>query len=98
MSVCAPPSCGVYVTEQAPPLRVQLVLLNVPPLLGLAAQLIVPVGALEGPESVSLTEAVQVSRSPALATAPGAQTTDVLVDRFATVTNLVGAPEAGSMI
>jgi hypothetical protein len=83
-------SVGVYVTEQVPPLSVQLVAgLNEP--LPELEKLTVPPGVCEVPPLVSVTVAVQLLDFAA-ATDEGVQLTDVLELRLLTVRENVLLP------
>ena len=80
----APAAVGVNVTEQAPPIRLQLVGLKVPLAVPSLVKMTVPVGVLGVPEAVSVNVAVQVE--PLLITTDeGAQLTTSEVDRPVTV-------------
>lgn len=69
---------GVYVTEQLPEERVQVVELKVPRVEAWPPKVTVPIGLLNPPESVSVTVAVQVLGLPA-PTELGEHVTEVAV-------------------
>jgi len=82
------PRPGVYVTEQLPELRVQVVELNVPDEIGESLKVTVPVGVKVVPGLASLMVTVHEAGAPT-ASGNGVHISDVELSRIVAVTGVV---------